>query len=266
VTPDNRSHAARNRSRLSYKIRYAFRHPGRVWPYARRRVRDLKLGMRTGDHVEYYRAVMRSDAARGARAAVGSKTNEAWLRNGQKQFDYLVGHGLDPGMRMLEIGCGNLRAGRLFIEYLDASNYYGIDISPDILLAALDTVTEFGLQDKLPRVALVDDLKLGFLPDQAFDVVYAHSVFSHSPIEVIAECLQHIGRVLVPGGFFDFTFDRTEGVEHQVLREDFYYRTETLIGLAARYGLEARIMEDWEPLQPQSKLRVTHAAPAPARS
>ena len=37
---------------------------------------------------------------------------------------------------MLEIGCGNLRAGRLFIDYLDAGNYYGIDISPDILLAA----------------------------------------------------------------------------------------------------------------------------------
>ena len=33
-------------------------------------------------------------------------------------------------MRMLEIGCGNLRAGRLFIDYLDAGDYYGIDISP----------------------------------------------------------------------------------------------------------------------------------------
>ena len=40
---------------------------------------------------------------------------------------------------MLEIGCGNLRAGHLFIGYLDAGNYYGIDISPDILLAAQDS-------------------------------------------------------------------------------------------------------------------------------
>ena len=39
-------------------------------------------------------------------------------------------------MRMLEIGCGNLRAGRLFIDHLDAGDYYGTDISPDILLAA----------------------------------------------------------------------------------------------------------------------------------
>ena len=46
--------------------------------------------------------------------------------------------------------------------------------------------------------------------------------------------------MMAPGGFFDFTFDRTEGAEHQVLREDFYYRTETLIDLAERHGLDAR--------------------------
>ena len=63
--------------------------------------------------------------------------------------------------------------------------------------------------------------------------MHAHSVFSHSPLHVIEECFAHVGRILAPGGWFDFTFDRTEGKEHQVLREDFYYRTETLIDLAA---------------------------------
>jgi hypothetical protein len=57
---------------------------------------------------------------------------------------------------------------------------------------------------------------------------------------------------------FDFTFDRTEGEEHQVLREDFYYRTETLAELAGRYGLDAQLMTDWEETEhPQSKMRVT---------
>ncbi|MGW7596219.1 methyltransferase, partial [Streptomyces rubiginosohelvolus] len=73
------------------------------------------------------------------------------------------------------------------------------------------------------------------------------------------ECLAHVGRVMAPGGWFDFTFDRTEGVEHQVLREDFYYRTETLIALAEKHGLAARFMADWEELpHGQSKIRVTH--------
>ena len=112
---------------------------------------------------------------------------------------------------------------------------------------------------RLPNLTPVRDLTLRFLPDAHFDVVHAHSVFSHSPLPVIEECLAHVGRVLAPGGWFDFTFDRTEGKEHQVLREDFYYRTETLLALAEKYGLAARFMTDWEELpHGQSKIRVSH--------
>jgi SAM-dependent methyltransferase len=248
----------KDRSRLAFKIAYAARHPDRIAGYARRRGRDAWLRLHAADHVGYYRAVMRADTARSRYAAVGSQTRASWLKIGQMQFDYLLGHGLKPDMRMLEIGCGNLRAGRLFVDYLDAGNYFGVDISPDILLAAQDTITEFGLQRKLPHLTLVRDMTLAFLPDGQFDVIHAHSVFSHSPIEVIDECLSHIGRIMAPGAFFDFTFDRTEGTEHHVLREDFYYRTQTLIELAAAHGLQARYMADWEKTgHEQSKLRLT---------
>src|SRR5690606_32161319 len=157
-----------------------------IAPYLRRTGRDLVLRIRSrGDHVQYYRLVMKSDTQRSPEAAVGSRTHERWLALGQMQFDYLSGHGLRPSDRMREIGCGNLRAGRLFIAYLDTGNYYGIDISPDILLAAQRTIVEYGLQDKLPHLTPVRDLRFEFLPEKHFTVVHAHSVFSHSPLEVI---------------------------------------------------------------------------------
>jgi SAM-dependent methyltransferase len=213
--------------------------------------------MKASDHVSYYRAVMKAETARNPEVAVGSMTHDSWLKVGQLQFDYLYKAGLQPGDRMLEIGCGDLRAGRLFIAYLNPGNYYGIDISPDILLAAQDTIARDDLQAKLPHLELVDDLKFRFLPAEQFTVVHAHSVFSHSPIEVIDECLAHVGRVMRPDGVFDFTFCRTEGPEHQVLREDYYYRTETLLALADKRGLDAELMEDWEDLpHPQSKIRM----------
>lgn len=243
---------------MSYKFSYAFRNPGRVVPYARRRGRDALIGMKAKDHISYYREVMRADSAHSTDLAVGSTDHDSWLKVGQLQFDYLIRHGLQPGDRMLEIGCGNLRAGRLFIDYLDTGNYYGIDISPDILLAAQDVIDEYQLQPKLPHLELVQDLKFRFLPPEQFTVVHAHSVFTHSPIEVISECLANVGRVMRRHGVFDFTFCRTEGAEHQVLREDFYYRTETLLGLADEHGLDAEFMADWEELpHPQSKIRVT---------
>lgn len=250
-----------NRASLPYQVRYAVQHPRMVPRHARRLLRDLMLRLRSRDHVRYYRAVMASDAARSAERAVGSKSHKRWLRLGRMQFDYLVGHGLTPKDRMLDIGCGNLRAGRLFIDHLEPGNYYGIDISPDILLAAQETVAENGLQDKMPHLLLVRDLRLRTLPSDYFTVVHAHSVFSHSPLHVIEECFANLERVLAPGGFFDFTFDRTEGVEHHVLRETFWYRTRTLTALAERHGLHAVFMDDWEKLpHKQSKIRVT--APA----
>lgn len=246
------------RKNIVHQARYAARHPGRIVPHLRRLARDTWFSMTTRDHVDYYRAVMRSDTARDPKGAVGSHTHRRWLKLGQLQFDYLVDHGLMPEHRMLEIGCGNLRAGRMFIHYLDTGNYYGIDISPDILLAAQETIATDGLADKLPHLTPVRDLRFSFLPDDHFDVVHAHSVFSHSPLNVIEECFANLNRVMKRDGWFDFTFDRTEGKEHQVLREDFYYRTETLVALADKHDLDAVFMTDWEELpHKQSKIRVT---------
>jgi hypothetical protein len=41
-----------------------------------------------------------------------------------------------------------------------------------------------GLQQRLPTLTPVRDLTLRFLPAAHFDVVHAHSVFSHSPLPV----------------------------------------------------------------------------------
>lgn len=250
----------KNRASLTHRIAFARRHPEKVLPYVRRLARDSWLRITSrGDHLAYYRMVMKSDTARNPEAAVGSGTHKSWLAMGQMQFDYLREHGLLPEHTMLEIGCGNLRAGRLFIDYLDAGNYTGLDISPDILKAAKATVDEYGLADKHPRLEVVKDNKFSAFDDDSFDVVHAHSVYSHCPPSVIEECFAHVGRVLKPTGHFDFTFDRTEGPEHHVLHEDFYYRTETLIELAAEHDLDATFMPDWETRpHDQSKIRIRH--------
>jgi SAM-dependent methyltransferase len=216
--------------------------------------------MHSADHIAYYRGVMRSNIGDGAEVAVGSMSHELWVEHGEEQFQYLVTHGLRRDMRMLEIGCGNLRAGRLFIDYLGVGHYHGVDISPEILTAAAETVTSYRLQSRRPRITLVSDLELGFAPDHRFDVVHAHSVFSHSPVDVIEQCLANVGRVLAPSGFFDFTYHATEGPEYHVLHEDFYYRTDTLVELAVSHGLRAQPMEDWRARHVQSKLRVIRAS------
>ena len=247
-----------NRSTLSYKIAFAARHPGQVLPYLQRVVVDARLRAGTHDHVSYYRAVMRYKAGRSLDLAVGSRSPDQGAEFGQMQFGYLTGHGLTRTSRLLEIGCGNLRAGRFFIDYLEAGHYYGIDISPDVLLSAQQVIAADGLQDKVPRLMYINDQRFEVLPAGYFDVIHANSVFTHCPIELIEECFAHVARIMTPGGFFDFTFYRAQDSEYQVHREDFYYRTGTLIELAGRYGLTARLMDDWlDPWDKQPKIRIT---------
>lgn len=53
-----------------------------------------------------------------------------WEEIGQLQLDFLRSRGLRSNHRIVDIGCGSLRAGVKLVAYLDPGNYYGTDINP----------------------------------------------------------------------------------------------------------------------------------------
>lgn len=240
------------RSTVVTHIRTGLRHSARVLGKLLRN-QSLKATSRT--HTEFYRAVMASNARRDPDAAIGSDTREHWMKVGQMQFSYLLTHGLRPDHRILDIGCGNLRAGWRMIQYLDSGHYYGVDISPDILLAALKELHSQKLQHKYPHLVLVNDLRFDFLPDQSFDVIHAHSVFTHTHADVIDQCFASAARLLKSDGFFDLTY--LEGETFSLIEEDFCYPRQMLLEMAARHHLDASYMEDWDySTHRQHKLRL----------
>ena len=241
------------------RTRRALRRPALVVNYVRRARRNRRLRRHAASHPEFYRAVMADDVKRRTPiGAVGTVREERWEVVGRKQFSFLRNHGLERHHQLLEIGCGNLRAGRHFIRYLKRGRYTGVDISPEILLAAQETLVTDGLQEKRPRLFLVDGTSLDFLAADGFDVVHAHSVFTHTPLEVITSYFAAVYRVLRPGGFFDFTYHLTEGEPWHVLEEDYYFATELLLETARAAGFEGRRLTEW--VYPQEKIRLTKPA------
>ena len=119
---------ARTRDRITYQLRYAMEHPDKVVPHVKRLVRNMLVGVRNRDHVGFYREVMRRNVAADPDLAIGSASRKRWMELGKNQFDFLTANGLDPTHQMLEIGCGNLRGGWRFIDYLGPAHYTGIDI------------------------------------------------------------------------------------------------------------------------------------------
>lgn len=124
---------------------------------------------------------------------------EPWA-GGRDIFDFLSQQlPLLPHHKVLEIGCGTLRAGLHFIRFLDASNFYCWEKDPLSLTAALlYELPANGLLWKRPSLQLLSsgDHQHAFGEDEEgalFDLVYASAVFLHMPdvlvwhtVEVIA--------------------------------------------------------------------------------
>lgn len=125
---------------------------------------------------------------------------------GAQQFLVLIEAGLRGYHRLIDIGCGSLRGGRLFIPYLDRGNYFGLE--PDADLVNMGLKEELGLQ--------VLDVKLPTFDHNKncdtdcfgvrFNYALAQSVFSHLPLRLVYACFRSLSRTLVPGGQFLFTY------------------------------------------------------------
>jgi SAM-dependent methyltransferase len=243
---------------LIQRIGHGIRHPDRLAARARRSWRNLLFRKAAADPIDFYRRVVDDDARRNPDRAVGSDSEKNWLAVGKLQFDYLLRHGVRPTDRVLDIGCGNLRLGWRLISYLEPGNYFGVEISPVILFAALRRLVEFRLQAQLPHLFLIEGTRFDFLPGRFFDFVQAHSVFTHLRLKEIGEVLAGAWRVMKPGARFDFTYAATDGKPSQTMGEDFRYPGTLLLEAARRQWFEATPMEDWEYVQ--AKIRAVKPA------
>jgi hypothetical protein len=96
------------------------------------------------------------------------------------QFTLLIHLGLREHDFPLDVGCGSLRGGRLFIPYLLPGRYFGIEPNRWLVEDGLDR--ELGrdiVRVKQPTFSEVDDFRLTVF-GRRFDYILAQSIFSHA--------------------------------------------------------------------------------------
>lgn len=128
---------------------------------------------------------------------------------GRKQFDFMVGEGLAPTHRLLDVGCGCLRGGIHFIPYLDPGNYVGIDIDRELIEAGRGELGKAGIADRSPTLLVLEDFDVSGLGP--FDCAIAQSVFTHLPLNRIMRCVANVTAALAVGGRFYATFFPSPG-------------------------------------------------------
>lgn len=208
------------------------------------------------------------------RAVVGG----LWESMGRLQLEFLERQGLEPEHRLLDVGCGSLRAGVHFVRYLEPGHYFGLDISDSMIERGRAELAAAGLSGRGPRL-LVDDSFSFELLGSDFDFAIAQSVFTHLPLNSIHRCLVNIAGVLRPGGRFYATIFEQEREPNDLRpqrwatddgltletwpdRDPYHYRPEALLELCRELPLQFEYIGEWGHPRRQRMLQFTRSADA----
>jgi SAM-dependent methyltransferase len=132
-----------------------------------------------------------------------------WDAMGQLQLDYLIAAGLKPEHKLLDLGCGPLRAGVKIIPYLAPSNYFGIDSDKPSLNAGHEKeLGRLGLQERCPRPNLFcsAQFKHERLPPGTIDFGLCVSVMRELPLNYLRILLENAAPYFRPGGVLHFSY------------------------------------------------------------
>ncbi len=114
------------------------------------------------------------------------------------EMEILVKKYVRPGMKVLDVGCGN---GRL-IEVLPEVEYWGVDASEGLVGEALkhESIKTLKQEGKV-NFKVLDMLELGKLGEKDFDVVFMFASLNHiAGEENRRRVLAEVKKILKPGG------------------------------------------------------------------
>lgn len=202
----------------------------------------------------------------GLELPIGSRHHRAFVGPPDKydivaamQFNLLTTVGLREHHTLLDIGCGSLRAGRLFIPFLLPGHYFGLE--PNAWLIDQGIEREIG-RDLIRIKRPVFDNNCEFdltVFGRQFDYLLAQSIFSHAAPRQIEKCLGEARRVMRPNSIFFATYvpgqADYEGSEW-LYPECASYSQERMLQFASEAGLLAK-PHPWEHPNDQRWLMIT---------
>lgn len=118
-----------------------------------------------------------------------------WEERGRMQLDLLVAAGLAKNHRLIDIGCGPLRAGTHFIRYLNSGNYVGFDYSPAYIGIARTIVSaNESLSGKQPVLLLCENFDLSPYAHSPADFGIAFSVLNQCKEADVKNFFHNLGK------------------------------------------------------------------------
>lgn len=125
-------------------------------------------------------------------ATLGPTLQPGRWEAGKRNFERLITVGVETNDYVVDYGCGTLRVGRHFIDYLDNQKYIGLEIDQRILDVGY-SMLETGQQDTQPLLKVIDEDTLTELARLKPKLIFSKGVLHHVPPADIDEYLRNIG-------------------------------------------------------------------------
>lgn len=147
------------------------------------------------------------DALSGKRrhASLGPKLVQGSEDHAHKRFDELVAQGIRPSDMVVDYGCGTLRLGAHFIDYLDADRYIGLDIDDRIIAAGRDQLPADLVEAKRPVLEVISPESLARAAAKRPQWIFSNGVLPHVPPEHLSAYFTNLGRFVLGGATGLFT-------------------------------------------------------------
>ncbi len=113
--------------------------------------------------------------------------------------------GLVATDRVVDYGCGSLRLGIHFIEFLDAANYFGLDVTRDFIDIGVSAAPAL-ITQKRPQLFAIDDISIRSAVAFGADAVISNAVSYHVHPDETGAYLDNLRAICAKPGarlFFD---------------------------------------------------------------
>ena len=169
---------------------------------------------------------------------------------GQILFKALLEFNIKSNSITFDIGCGCLRIGKHFINYLEKDRYFGLEPEEELIKYALkNLVSKKLIKNKNPKFTSNYNFDLsGFRKKAEFVII--NSIFTHINKKDVLNCLSEVCKYLDDDGKVIATFLKTKKPQIQILNShnhrNFFYTIDEMKYIGKCVGLKSNYLgNDW---------------------
>lgn len=202
--------------------------------------------MRGGNFHSWYSKTLNDWAANSKRANVDEARKDKFLmESGEDDLALLKEFGLKPEHTLMEYGCGWLRAGNNFINYLEPGHYFGNDPAGERIRIGREIFSIRNIEERNPSFFVNENNDLSWMNGRKVDFIWCHAVLGHIPMADCEDIIKNMPTAMHEGTKFLFTYnpipDSRDEDPNALVTEDvrnFLQPSAFFRQVCERYGME----------------------------